>query len=83
MDISLPIRNTAPQHPVSVPPPSSSETARNAASPALVVTDAHVDALDTTESIPDSALRRDDALGRLFAAAFTLPAPPMPAFPAS
>lgn len=31
-------------------------------------------------SIPDAALARDDALGKLFSSAFTLPAPPMPEF---
>ena len=31
--------------------------------------------------VPDGALRRDDALGRLVSAAFCLPPPPMPAFP--
>ena len=30
--------------------------------------------------IPDVALSRDDALGRLVGAAFNLPPPPMPAF---
>ena len=30
--------------------------------------------------IPDSALQRDDALGKLVSAAFSLPPPPMPAF---
>ena len=31
------------------------------------------------ESIPDSALRRNDPLGKLVGAAFNLPPPPMPA----
>jgi hypothetical protein len=31
-------------------------------------------------AIPESALRRDDGLGMLVAAAFNLPPPPMPAF---
>ena len=30
--------------------------------------------------IPDAALSRDDALGKLVSAAFSLPPPPMPAF---
>lgn len=30
--------------------------------------------------IPDAALSRDDALGKLISAAFSLPPPPMPAF---
>ena len=30
--------------------------------------------------IPDAALSRDDALGKLISAAFNLPPPPMPAF---
>ena len=31
-------------------------------------------------NIPESALVRDDALGKLFSSAFILPAPPMPEF---
>ena len=31
-------------------------------------------------NIPESALVRDDALGKLFSSAFTLPAPPIPEF---
>lgn len=31
-------------------------------------------------TVPDAALTRDDALGRLVAAAFTCPAPPPPLF---
>ena len=46
--------------------------------PALVISDVRTDA---AEAIPDSELRRDDGLGKLFSAAFNLPAPPMPAFP--
>ena len=34
---------------------------------------------DAVESIPDSALDRNDPLGRPVGAAFNLPAPPMPA----
>jgi hypothetical protein len=33
--------------------------------------------------IPDAALSRDDALGRLVGEAFNLPPPPMPAFDAN
>ena len=31
-------------------------------------------------AVPDTALLRDDALGRIVSAAFSLPPPPMPAF---
>ena len=60
------------------------EAAKEKNRPALVVTEAHTDAIsgtDVTEDVPEAALRRDDALGQLLSAVFTLPAPPMPAFP--
>lgn len=38
-----------------------------------------VDALETMQ-VPESALRRDDALGKLVNEAFSLPPPPMPNF---
>lgn len=31
--------------------------------------------------VPDAALARDDALGKLVLSAFSMPPPPMPAFP--
>ena len=42
-----------------------------------------VDALQRSEpvaDVPDAALGRDDALGKLVNAAFSLPPPPMPTF---
>lgn len=49
--------------------------------PALNITEgvASKDEIDAA-AIPESALRRDDGLGMLVAAAFNLPPPPMPAF---
>ena len=44
-----------------------------------------VDALRSSEpvaEVPDAALSRDDAIGKLVTAAFNLPPPPMPAFSA-
>ena len=38
-------------------------------------------ASEPVTDVPDSALKRDDALGRLVNAAFGFLAPPMPAFP--
>ena len=35
---------------------------------------------EPTTEVPESALMRDDALGKLVGAAFNLAAPPMPAF---
>ena len=35
---------------------------------------------EPTAEVPESALMRDDALGKLVSAAFNLAAPPMPAF---
>lgn len=43
----------------------------------------NLDALASSEpvaAVPDSALARDDALGKLMQTAFNLPPPPMPAF---
>lgn len=37
-------------------------------------------ASEPTANVPDSALVRDDALGKLVDSAFSLPPPPMPAF---
>lgn len=83
MDISFHTNRTSVQNPATIPPPAAPAGAAGAAGaerPGLVVNDARTDAI---EAVPDAALRRDDALGQLFAAAFNLPAPPMPAFPAS
>ena len=82
MDISFTPNRTAVHPPAGTGPSAPAAAARSADCPALVVTDARADALDATEAVPESALRRDDALGRLFSAAFAFPAPPMPAFPA-
>ena len=80
MDISFHTNRTSVQTPATIPPPAAPAGAAGAERPGLVVNDARTDAI---EAVPDAELRRDDALGRLFAAAFNLPAPPMPAFPAS
>lgn len=43
----------------------------------------NLDALASSEpvsAVPDSAIARDDDLGKLMQAAFNLPPPPMPAF---
>ena len=80
MDISLNANRTSVQNPTAIPPPAARPAAPAWERPALVVSSAPARA---AEEVPDAALRRDDALGRLFSAAFILPAPPMPAFPAS
>ena len=82
MDISFNTRTTPVTVPAETPRPNAA-TAKEAASPALTVTEARVADAGALEAVPDSALRRDDTLGRLFSAAFSLPAPPMPVFPAS
>ena len=82
MDISFNPR-TAPATPLAATPPPGDSPAKGAGRPALTVTEARVSGNEAVEAVPDSALRRDDALGRLFSAAFNLPAPPMPVFPAS
>ena len=83
MDISLNPRS----NPTAVPTQTAglAQTAHATSSPAdrpaLTVTEAHASGAAAVEAVPDSALDRDDALGRLFNAAFNLPPPPMPAFP--
>ncbi len=84
MDISINSRHPSVTDPATLQGAPSTEAAKEKNRPALVVTEARADAIsgmDATEDIPESALRRDDALGKLFSAVFTLPAPPMPAFP--
>ena len=80
MDISLNANRTSVQNPATIPPPAAPAGAAGAERPGLVVSSAPARA---AEEVPDTALRRDDVLDRLFSAAFILPAPPMPAFPAS
>lgn len=41
---------------------------------------ANIASSEPVADVPDEALARDDALGRLMNAAFDLPPPPMPAF---
>ena len=85
MDITINNRHPAVTDPATLQH-TPAEAAQSATSrPALVITEARADALEgagAVEEVPASALRRDDALGRLLSAAFALPAPPMPAFPA-
>ena len=80
MDISFNPRSTPVANPAATPRPDAAP-AKEAGRPALTVTAARVSGDEAVEAVPDSALRRDDALGRLFSAAFSLPPPPMPAFP--
>ena len=83
MDISINSRHPSVTDPVTLQGAPSTEAAKEKTRPSLVITEARADSisgLDAAEEIPDAALRRDDALGRLFSV-FTLPAPPMPAFP--
>jgi hypothetical protein len=50
--------------------------------PDLTITQAPASLEDiAAATIPESALSRDDDLGRLVSSAFNLPAPPMPSFP--
>jgi hypothetical protein len=80
MDISFNPRSTPVATPAATPRPDAA-SAKGGDRPALTVTEARVSGDEAVEAVPDSALRRDDALGRLFSAAFALPPPPMPAFP--
>ena len=84
MDISINSRHPSVTDPATLQNAPATEAMKKTDRPALVITEARADSisgLDTAEEIPDAALRRDDALGRLIASVFTLPAPPMPAFP--
>ena len=81
MNISFPSLNTPTTIPAASTPPSGGAPKPREAASGFTVTEAHVPDLDATEIVPDSALRRDDPLGRLVSAAFSLPPPPMPAFP--
>ena len=80
MDISFNPRSTPIANPAAAPRPDAPPD-KGPDRPALTVTAARVAGGEAVESVPESALRRDDALGRLFSAAFSLPPPPMPAFP--
>ena len=81
MNISFPSHNTPVSLPVESTAPSGTATKPQEATSGLTVTEARVSDLDATEAVPDSALRRDDPLGRLVSAVFSFAAPPMPAFP--
>ena len=84
MDIAINNRPQALTDPATLRSAPQTEAAKERNRPALVITEARADAIsgtDVTEDVPEAALRRDDALGQLLSAVFTLPAPPMPAFP--
>ena len=80
MDISFNPRSTPVANPPATPRPDAA-SAKETGRPALTVTETRVSGGTAVEAVPDAALRRDDAIGRLFSAAFALPPPPMPAFP--
>ena len=74
-------RPAAPSAPV---PPEGAprQAAQTPSTPSLTIARAPTSPEDiAAATIPDSALTRDDDLGLLVSSAFTLPAPPMPAFP--
>ena len=84
MDISV---NKHPL-PLTTPTPlgsqSAAEVSKGLSRPDLIITEAQpnpLSRLDAAEPVPDSALQRDDPLGKLLSTAFNLPPPPMPAFP--
>ncbi len=80
MDISLRPLTTPATTPVATPHPAGAATTARETAPALTISETRVSDADATEAVPDTVLVRNDALGRLFSAAFTLPAPPMPEF---
>ena len=85
MDISINSRHPAVADPATLSRTPAAAPPNGTTKPSLVITETRADVLsglDEAGDIPDSALRRDDALGQLMGIAFTLPAPPMPTFPA-
>lgn len=65
----------------SVPPQDTPKNPAARPSAALTISQAPAAPEDiAAATIPDSALTRDDPLGRLVSSAFTLPPPPMPDF---
>jgi hypothetical protein len=58
----------------------ASGTTRTAANLSITGGAASIASGEPVDTVPDAALRRDDALGKLVSAAFCLPAPPMPDF---
>lgn len=83
MDISLRPLTTPATVPAATTRPADAASSARESAPALTISETRVSDLDATEAIPDSVLVRDDDLGKLFSAAFTLPAPPMPEFSAT
>lgn len=79
MNISITGTNTAA--PLGFEPAPPAEKNRSTQKPCFSITNAPNDPeAAAAAAIPESAFAKDDALGKLFAAAFNLPAPPMPAF---
>ena len=81
MNISFPSLSTASTLPAASTTPTGAASKPRETTSGLTVTETRVSDLDATEAVPDSALDRDDPLGRLVSSAFSLPPPPMPAFP--
>jgi len=68
------------EHPATGEPQGSSRKSLSVSSLASGAKTAGLAASEPVADVPDSALSRDDALGRLVAAAFNFPPPPMPVF---
>lgn len=58
----------------------ASAAARTAANLSITDAKASVASGEPVGAVPESALRRDDDIGKLVSAAFSLPPPPMPDF---
>lgn len=83
MNISLSTHATPVTIPTTPAAPSNGVSPAKDKAPTLTISDVQTSDIDDVESVPDSALDRNDALGRLISSVFSLPPPPMPAFPAS
>jgi len=63
------------------PVPTAGKEAQRDIGPAVTITRAEQGPTEIgISNVPDAALDRNDALGRLISSAFNMPPPPMPAF---
>ena len=76
-------KTPAPLTPSNLPDASAKPAAMPSTPPDLTITHTRANTEDlAVSSLPPDALSRTDDLGLLVTSAFTLPAPPMPPFPA-
>lgn len=74
------VRQTGAGHETADASQVARRTSLQVSSPSADARTAGLASSEPVADVPDEALSRDDALGRLVNAAFSLPPPPMPAF---